>query len=458
MGRSVARILAPLAFAALAAHAAPSARADDWEEARKTFRRDVKLPEAAKRAAAYQRLSYQDRADAVEEILGKIGTEPNGSVVWAAIKALGRQESDGAREALVAALRRARGTDRLHLLVAFQEQRGEAGADALLEVLREGKDPMATAHAALALGRKGAREAIPDLLALLAKDDWHLRSAAARALALLPNVDAKAALPPLADALAAAEGRDRADLVAALEKVSGQKFGYDPDAWKALAAGTAAAEIRAKPRPVPHFAGIPLYGRRLVILVDNGGRTDDQLPYDKDRRKALLEVPGARPVGLVVDVATIRQFLHVHAARAIDDFGGRGAGFDLVSVGEKPRPLFGKLTPSNEGTRRAAVEFLGKLRAETAHDTLTALTSALDVSGKKDGVAWSLGPEEILYGGCTIPWLSAVTDAMEVAGTVGLKAHLRLVPVHTVGMGDHPFEMMRHISAVSGGTYRDLSK
>jgi HEAT repeat protein len=453
MGRLVA-----LAAALLASLASPHARAeDDWEEARKTFRRDVKAPEAAARRTAFQRIGYQDRAESVEEIVGKLASEPNLSVCWVAIKALARQESDGSRQALAAALRARSGVVRLYLLVAYGEQRTDHGADALLEVLREGKDPMATAHAAIALGKKGVKSAVPDILPLLAKDDWHLRSAAGKALAALSGLDAKEVLTPLADALAKGEGRERADLVAALEKVSGQKFGYDPDAWKQLAGGTAASSITAKPRPLPHFAGIPLYGRRLVVLVDNGVRTDDQLPFSKDRMQEVSQVPGARPVPWY-EIQTIRQFVHAHASRAIKDLDGRGAAFDLFSVGEKPRPLFGKLTPVNDGTRKRAVEFLAKLKPETAHDDLTSLYLALDVSGNKDGVAWSLGPEEIVYSGCTTPWLSEVTDQEEVALSVGLKARLRLVPVHNVGLGDHPYAMMTSMSELSGGTYVNLAK
>ena len=62
---------------------------------------------------------------------------------------------------------------------------------------------------------------------------------------------------------------------------------------------------------------------------------------------------------------------------------------------------------------------------------------------------------------CAIPWApkdpNAMVDQSEVGAAIGLKARLRMVPIHMVGVGPHPFEMMR-ISDQSGGRYLDLSQ
>jgi hypothetical protein len=59
---------------------------------------------------------------------------------------------------------------------------------------------------------------------------------------------------------------------------------------------------------------------------------------------------------------------------------------------------------------------------------------------------------------CSIPWLAEVTDQDIVGATVALRAQRRMVPVHTIGVGPHPFVLMKIISPRSGGTYLDLSR
>ena len=51
-----------------------------------------------------------------------------------------------------------------------------------------------------------------------------------------------------------------------------------------------------------------------------------------------------------------------------------------------------------------------------------------------------------------------LTDMEEIGARIALKARLRMVPIHTVGVGSHPFDMMIPISEESDGTYFDLSK
>jgi hypothetical protein len=351
-----------LAFAALLA---PRAAADEWDDAKKEFRKAQKAEEAKTRAGAYTDLAFHDRAEAVEEIIGAITKEQNAAVVLAGIKALSRLEAEGSKAALASAIRSKTGTLRLHLIVAATEQRVPGGHEVLLEVL-QGKDAQAAALAALALGKRGVREALPHFKTMLASDDWHLRSAAARAISAQAG-DAKDLVPALADALAVAEGRDRADLAAALEKITGRKYGIDAAAWKLLAAGTKPEEITAKTVPLPYCVGLPIHGRRVVILMDNGVRTDDPHPFtNRERLQALCQVPGARPVPWY-EIRTVRQFMTAHATRVVSDLPTQGVAFDVISIGLKARPAFGKLTPANEGNQKAAKDFLEGLRGETQH-------------------------------------------------------------------------------------------
>ncbi len=63
---------------------------------------------------------------------------------------------------------------------------------------------------------------------------------------------------------------------------------------------------------------------------------------------------------------------------------------------------------------------------------------------------------------CAIPWAPSDPDAMvgqtEVGAAIGLEARLRMVPIHSLGVGPHPFEMMRILAAQTGGRYVGLIK
>jgi hypothetical protein len=442
-----------LAFAA----GAPVRAADDYEEARKEFRKALRAEEPKARAGAFLRIAGQDRPEAADEIIQAMLREKSSQVLLSAIRTISRFEKPETRAYLAAQVRSRTGAMKYYLLLSIADQRGVPDKELLLELVR-GKDAQAAALAALALGKHAVAEAAPDLRALLASDDWHLRSAGARALkALGPAAGVPESLPALAEALAKSEGRERGDILDALETLSGQKMGFDPEAWKKVAAGAKVAEVGANPVSPPYVCGHPIWGRRVVIVVDNSVRMDDAHPFgDKDRLKAVSEVPGARPVPWY-ELRTIRDFVYAHARRLISDLPS-GTSFEVVSVSTKARPAFGRLSPANGGTKKVAADLLGAQKAETAHDDYSALTHALDLSGKKDSVAWSLGPDEVVYLTCQGPWHVEVADPDEIAAEIGLKARLRLVPIHTIGVGEHPYGYLQQLSEISGGTYVNLSK
>ena len=57
-----------------------------------------------------------------------------------------------------------------------------------------------------------------------------------------------------------------------------------------------------------------------------------------------------------------------------------------------------------------------------------------------------------------MPTTGEVKEADVVAAAIGLKARLRMVPIHTVGIHFHPYDMCREIAALTGGVYVDLTK
>jgi hypothetical protein len=447
-----------LAAAALGAafltFAGPAA-ADDWGDARKAFRDAMKSKEWKERKTALIRLRDFDRAEAAEEVLSAIPKETNGAVLVACVAALSAFHSAEATAALAAAARSAKGPKRALVMMALEEQSGDASKDVLLEVLGGGDAPSA-ARAALALGKKRVAAAVPPLLGLLKHKDWQVRSAAARALAATASSVDRAGWAPLAESLAASAGRERGDLVEALKAVTRQDFGHDVAAWKALAAGADPATIARKPTVPPHVVGIPIYGRRVVVVLEHSNCTDDPHPFEaQERLQELCKVPGARDVPWY-QIRTTGQFYGAHAKRLIADLAS-GTMFDLITVAAKEKALFGKWTPANPGTHATAAKAIDGLKPETGLDVHAAVLEALDLGGKEPA-SWQAGPDEIVLFECGNPWLADVTDPEVVGATIGLAARMRMVPVHTIGVGAHPSAMLQQIADLSGGRYLDLTK
>jgi hypothetical protein len=450
-----------------------AALADDWGEARKAFLKGQRSEKWQDRVAAYAELSFYDTAESVGEALSALSKEDHAAVRLAAIKGLAAYASKPAVEALHKTIRSGKDPARLYVILALGEQPGPAGKDVLLEVLT-GRDAAAAAQAALALGKKQVLEARPHLLDLLKHKEWRLRAAAARALRALAGAsqppEPGKPLPPapavlrapdtlnaLVDAIEIGEGRERADVIGALARLTGADFGWDVAAWRAIAGGAKPADVARAPRHTAYFFGVPVHGRRLVILVDCNKLTEDAHPFTElERLKEVLKVPGARPIPWA-GVRTLRQFLHGHVKRCINDLPS-GTLFDLVLVAGKARPVFGKFTSANDGTKAAAIAALEESALDTANDMYTALDAALDIASRKDSVAWDAGPEEILYADVAMPWLAENTDPLVIAPAIALKARLRMVPITAVGVGEHPYDLLSQLAESTGGTYVGLGK
>ena len=266
----------PLAVLVLCASPAPPARADAWGDARKAFRAAQRAEEMETRRNAFVPLLEFDGTDAVEEIFRALAREENPAVVLTAIQTLSTFQSEEAVKALEQAVRAEKGERRVQALIALADRPGEEGKTALLDALVDKEEPV-VAQAALALGRKQVKDAVPGLVALLSSPTWQVRAAAARGLRLMAGgpvidpqtakevlhpppawLDVKALLPPLARSLATAEGRDRSDLVETLERLTAPEVRLRPRGVDAPAR-RARTRRRSPPRrrPSPSSTGSP---------------------------------------------------------------------------------------------------------------------------------------------------------------------------------------------------------
>jgi len=453
--------------------AAPVAYADAWSDAKREFRSALRSKDWKTRREAYLALIDYESADCVREILTAALKEQNGAVVREALKTLGTLEGQAARDAILVELSKARGTKATYLLMALARQDGPDGVDALLGIFA-GKDPQRAALAALALGAKAEERSLPALIAGLENKSWQVVGASARALEHMawsawtqptkPTEGKKPAMPawfdvekvlwPLIDRLEVAEGPERGDLVQALETITKKDYGWNVPAWAAHAKGEEpdAATLRKRKYP-PHMFGVPLYGRRIVIVMDANVLTDNVHPFtNRERLKELCKVPG-RPDLPWFKIKTIKEFHAAHVRSGIRALPKRGQKFELIFSGKDPKSVFGKLIAANAGNQKAAIEDIAKMKPSNGNDILTAMTMALDVSGSKDAVAWQKGPDEILCVYSSVPWEAEVTEAVVVGSAIGLKAGGRMVKIHAVGVHEYAYEMLELFSGLSGGRY-----
>ncbi|MGE0193332.1 MAG: HEAT repeat domain-containing protein [Planctomycetota bacterium] len=477
------RIVAPLVLLALLLVSPSAALAEDVGDGIRAFKEAQKSGDWRVRVEAYDALSFYDGPQIVEVMLDAMEADPHPAAKLGAAERLGRLVSDEAKADLYAAIQKGSDERRYLALLAVRSQPGPDGKDVLIELAR-GKEAPIAAQAAIALGQKHVPEAIPVLVELIEKaEDDQVKRAAAEALRRMagpppqPKIghDGKplpepnpppwvptwytldTVVPALVRVLGNPKGGiERAEAWRTLVRLLKHDMGLDPAAWTALAAGKTPEEIKKKPLPYRSIFGIPLFGERMVVILDTSAQTDDPHPYDRDRLTALCEVPGARPIPWF-QLQTKRDFARAWTRRWVQDLP-KGAKFDVFLVNTSLNDVFGKLNSVNAGTKKAALEAIDETKAVTGQDVLGALMAAIHLGGEKDKQVWTKGPSEILYVSSSKPWLAEVTDEDHIGAAVALRAGWLQVPVHTVGVGNHPFAMMQVMSAAAGGTYLDLSK
>lgn len=474
-----ARRAIPLILAAMAIvlSSGSTAVADDWSDAKKAFKRAQRSDDWKTRAAGYGELAFFDGTKAVEEILKQLGKEKNEAVGLAAVKAMQAFVTDGAKEQLQKELVKQKDGRKLLVMLTLEAMEGNHGNSYLMELLQSDKDLQLKCQAALVLGRRQVKAAAGFFMDMLFHKDWHVRAAGARALDLLAGKvpdkpqDPKAkpkpfppewyptknAMTALVDALDVAEGSERRAIIAALERVGKAKLGWDPPAWRQLIGGTAVDKITKNPKHPPYFFGVPVWGKRIAIVMTLNHRLSEPHNYpDRTRLQELCEVPGARSVAWP-RMKSNGHFISKHLQRTVKDLPA-DTKFNLFLMGQKVDSLFPRLTGANSSNKNKVITWLEEFKTDAGNDMYSGLNAALDVSGKKDTAAWGKGPDEVLVVTCAVPWLAEITDQQVIGSAVGLKARRRMVPIVAVGVHEHPYALMELLGELTGGVYLSLER
>lgn len=453
-----------------------SALADDWSDAKSEFKKAQRSDDWTVRAAGYGELAFFDGKLAVQEVIKQMAKEKNEAVVIAAVKTMQAFVTQGAMDELQAQLLKAKGERKLLLMMVIEQQQGNHGGSHLMELVAADKDLAAKCQAAMALARRQVKAAIPHFYDMLFHKDWHVRFAGAKALEVIAgpipdkpqgNVKpkpwvpewfpTKAALETLVEALEVAVGSERRAIISALERIGNAKLGWDTPAWRQLIAGTPVAEITKNPQHPPYFFGVPVWGKRVAIVMTINHRMSEPHNYPaRERLQKLCEVPGARSVAWP-RMKSNGHFISKHLQRTVQDLP-KDVKFNLWLAGTKIDSVFPRLVGANTSNKTKVQEFLEEFKTDAGNDLYTALNDALDSGGKKDGAAWSKGPDEVLMVTCAVPWLAEITDQQVIGSAVGLKARRRVVPLVVVGVHEHPYELMELLARLSSGVYLSLER
>ena len=429
----------------------------DYEAAKRQFQEHAHAADWKERRDAYRALTDHDGGPAATLILQALGTESHPAVVAGAMDVVGQMRSSGAKEAILAALAKGRPSERL---LAVRALAGMLGADvdtALLAQLASGP-PQIAAQAALALGRAGRASASGPLILALASDAWQVRVAVAKALAALGD---KAALQPLVERLKTDRGRARAEEITALELLTGRALGDSPLRWAAVAAGSDPNAIDEKPLLAPTFFGVPVTGERVVFVLDRSLNMKDAHPFlgpeQQERLKALCSpVDGERIPWRAIK--TKLQLALAHLRHAVDGLPP-GTRFEVLYFAADVQGVFGKKWAVAAGaTKKTLDDALGKLEVDDGINLYEALLTALDLGGSTEDKAWKGGPDQVFLVTNNMATASEVKDPDAITAAIALRAGLRMVPITTVGIGNHPFTLAEGLATKTGGRYVNLTK
>ncbi|MBI1850697.1 MAG: HEAT repeat domain-containing protein [Planctomycetes bacterium] len=338
---------------------------------------------------------------------------------------------------------------------------GDAASEALAQALTD-HDARVRVAALDACGVRREAAMLVKVAACLKDDSWPVRSATLAALTAMGDVRAVGAMLPLLDK---EEGRLRDDLVHALEALTKEKLGFNPQAWRDWwqqhgAAPAAAAAPVPKPTPLTTGSKVPLTyhgiatrSRSIVFVVDisdsmREGATDESIG---DGGQANRE--GVKRSKFDVAKAEL-----IRAINALDEKGS----FDVVFFNDVVLPWQPKLVPSNRKNKDDAIAAVNKSYPSAGTNIFDALETAFGMAGgnANAGAGDKYGKpllDTIFLLSDGAPSTGRITDTGEILKAIAEMNKSRKIIVHTIGMGKlHDAKFMSQLASDNGGQYISL--
>jgi HEAT repeat protein len=297
---------------------------------------------------------------------------------------------------------------------------------ARLERSSDTVDRLVAAQLLADLGTDGAARR---LCALLSDDQPRVRR---KALDCLEQVPAREAVPELIEVLAATGEPDDARTVAArLGGISGVRLGTDVARWRAWWEAEAATFEPPRKRAAveadddaptrARFYGLPVDSQRVVFAVDASNSMQRAMPRTSGESR--------------IDVAKeqLRQVIGSLEAET---------RFDLVHFGGGAAAWQGELTPVGRGTLRRALAFVDEME----------LSFGTDVYGGLHQAFRDPEVDTVLFLTDGDPYLGAVDDRPGLRRVVRQWNATRHVKVHCIAVGQER-AWLRKLAEESGGRY-----
>jgi hypothetical protein len=463
-----------------------------------------------------------DRIEAPEVVsaLAPVIVDEDPEVQRQAIEVLSHLRSDEALGALEAAFAGSKaGPERLAWLQVYELSRqplGEAGRETLFETLEARDWPLrwraARVLAALApegaeaaliaaradselavrcaalegLGALRTESAVDQALAALAAADWQERASAIEVLAQLRR---KRSIGPLIERLAVEEGRLRADLGAALERITARGFGARLELWQNFwrlnaerfevpteeelaQRQRAEAEANAQyetPKTVAYH-GVETPSLRILFVLDVSGSMAN-LVIDRERFQGQDYRSWSRMDVVARELQRAIEGLQDHVQ------------FNILTFARDLRPWRSKPVSANLLQKQAAIEWLGGLEPvggiedqELAAAGLTgsadleagrtnsyaALMFALglvDESGRaKRQTEYQLPVDTVFFLSDGEPSVGEYIDPDDILREVRRANELRKVVLHTFALGQFRKSFMERLASENGGRFVDLGR
>ncbi|MFQ5845386.1 MAG: HEAT repeat domain-containing protein, partial [Planctomycetota bacterium] len=336
----------------------------------------------------------------------------------------------------------------------------------VLEAALKERDPRVLVCACDAVGLGNRQKMAPRLLQLLQRRSVPVQVAVLQALAAMRYEEAA---PQVLRIFCGTEShRVRFEAWQTLEHLTREDHGPDPGAWKAWFDEQVAAVGEEAPNPwgthfptvkgtvakPARFFRIPVMADRLCFVLDTSGDMDNAWKIDP---KLERKKPREERTPSMFTVKTRWQLVRAHVKRCLEQLPPET---EIAFVFYYNRifvyPDTGRYLKNSERNRRRVLEHLEK---HVKRDGTTAMYEGLRRGWGflKDGDAkanFRKGCDTILFVTDGRPTSGALKDrADRLRDEVWRAATPRRLRIHTVGLYNHAFELLKQIAKDTGGLY-----
>ncbi|MFA4986538.1 MAG: HEAT repeat domain-containing protein [Candidatus Brocadiia bacterium] len=276
--------------------------------------------------------------------------------------------------------------------------------------------------------------------------EWEVISAAVKSLAKRNEIES---VPDLVAAMQKAKGRLLDDFQAALETITGYKFGCDPLNWKEWldeSGGKIERNPKPRPRETPYvtYYKIPTRSLNMIFAIDISGSM-----VEKVTNPGAYSGEGATPKG-----DTKLDYVKAELIRVIRSLPAE-AKFDIITFNAEANFWRGAQTLADDKAKTAASRFVDGLAADGGTNIHDALSKAFGALVQKTGYfPQDRTPDTLFLLSDGMPTVGPEVDPEKLMEIVGRINAIRRMVIHTIGVGKDGEPFLKPLAEKNGGQYR----